>query len=96
MANPNLYYDLIEKPLVTEKSSFLQAVRNQYTFRVAARANKSEIKKAIETLFGVTVEHVSTMNVPGKFRRTMGRPGRTPEWKKAVVTLREGDTIEVV
>ena len=96
MANPVLYYSVIERPLVTEKSSVLQDIRNQYCFRVAPESNKSEIKKAVETLFGVKVEHVNVMNVSGKFRRALGRYGRTRDWKKAMVTLRDGDRIEIV
>lgn len=96
MANPNLYYGVIRKPHVTEKSTVLQTIRNQYTFRVASHANKNEIRKAVETLFEVKVEKVNVMNAPGKFRRTMGRVGMTAEWKKAVITLREGDHIDIV
>ncbi len=96
MANPNLYYDLIQKPLVTEKSTILQDIRNQFTFRVLKSANKAEIKKAVETLFEVKVEQVRVMNMPGKLRRRMGRPGHTASYKKAIVTLREGDKIEIV
>ncbi len=96
MANPNLYYDLIRKPVVTEKSTVLQDIRNQYTFEVAKRANKSEIKKAVESLFEVKVDKISIMNIPGKFRRIRGRPGRTPGWKKAVIKLHEGDSIDIV
>ena len=96
MANPNLYYGLIEKPLVTEKSTVLQDIRNQYSFRVRPGANKSEVRKAIETLFEVHVEKVRMLNMPGKFRSRFGRPARTAPWKKAVVTLRQGDQIEIV
>ena len=96
MANPSLYYPLIKKPLVTEKSTVLQDIRNQFTFRVADGATKSEIRKAVETLFEVHVEKVNVMNVRGKHRRMFGRPGRTRNWRKAVVTLRKGDTIEIV
>ena len=96
MANPNLYYGLIQKPLVTEKSTVLQDIRNQYAFKVEPDANKSEIKKAVETLFEVHVEKVRIMNMPGKFRRRFGRPARTSGWKKALVTLREGEQIEIV
>ncbi len=96
MANPNLYYGLIEKPLVTEKSTVLQDIRNQYAFRVRKHANKSEIKKAIETLFEVRVDKVRTLRMPGKFRRRFGRPARTMGWKKALVTLHEGQRIEIV
>jgi large subunit ribosomal protein L23 len=96
MANPNLYYDILEKPLVTEKSTVLQGIRNQYTFRVAAGANKNEIRKAVETLFEVEVSGVNVINMPGKDRRILGRPGHTGPWKKAVVTLREGHSIDIV
>ena len=93
MANPSLYYHLIRRPLVTEKSTTLQELRNQFTFEVAPDANKSEVKKAVETLFEVKVRKVNIVCLPGKTRRTFGRPGETRPWKKAVVTLRPGDTI---
>jgi large subunit ribosomal protein L23 len=96
MANPNLYYGLIRRPVVTEKSTVLQDIRNCYAFEVKPETNKSEIRKAVETLFEVRVEKVRVMTMPGKFRRRFGRPGRTPPWKKALVTLREGDRIEIV
>jgi large subunit ribosomal protein L23 len=90
------YYELIRKPVVTEKSTVLQSIRNQYTFRVARHANKTEIRKAVEALFGVHVEGVRIINAPGKFRRFLGRPGRTQPVKKALVTLRQGEQIEIV
>ena len=96
MANPNLYYHIIQKPLVTEKSTILQDIRNQFTFKVALGATKNEIKKAVETLFDVKVEKVRTIRSPGKYRRILGRPGRTGEWKKAVITLGEGESIDIV
>lgn len=96
MANANLYYGLIEKPLVTEKSTVLQDIRNQYAFKVRKDANKSEVRKAVETLFEVQVAKVRILNMPGKFRRRFGRPARTAGWKKALVTLREGQRIEIV
>lgn len=96
MANANLYYELIDKPVVTEKATVLQGIRNQYTFRVALAANKSEIKKAVETLFGVNVEKVCTVRMPGKHRRILGRPGHSGEWKKALITLRDGQSIDIV
>ena len=96
MANPNLYYGVIKKPLVTEKSTVLQDIRNQFTFQVRDLANKSEIRKAVETLFEVRVNKVRVLNMPGKFRRRFGRPARTAGWKKAVVTLKDGDRIEIV
>jgi large subunit ribosomal protein L23 len=95
MADPNLYYGLVRRPLVTEKTSTLQATRNQYTFEVDPRANKSEIKKAIEALFSVKVTKVNITIVPGKQRRFLGRPGKSRPWKKAIVSLRQGDAIEI-
>src|SRR5262245_20849832 len=94
MANPSIYYDLLRRPHVTEKASVLQELRNQLAFQVAPHANKSEIKKAIEALFKVKVVKVNIVNLPSKRRRTFGRPGATRPWKKALVTLRKGDTIE--
>ena len=95
MANVNQYYDLVRRPVVTEKSSVMQGLRNQFTFEVASSANKSEVKKAIETLFSVKVEKVNMLSMPHKAKRTFGRPGQTKPWKKAVVTLRKGETIDV-
>ena len=94
MANPTLYYDVLRRPHVTEKTANLQELRNQYSFEVARTANKAEVKKAVETLFSVKVEKVNIINHSGKVRRQFGRPGRTSDWKKAVVTLRAGETIE--
>ncbi|MEZ5963334.1 MAG: 50S ribosomal protein L23 [Planctomycetota bacterium] len=94
-ANPNQYYHVIRKPLMTEKTTLAQGRANKYAFRVDPRATKPEIKKAIETLFSVTVEGVNVLTMPSKMRRVLGRPGRSPEWKKAVVTLKQGDTIEL-
>ena len=96
MANPAHYYHIVKKPLVTEKTTVLQDIRGQYAFRVHPDTNKREIKKAIETLFEVHVERVNIVSMPGKIRRILGRPGRTPEWKKAYVKLRQGETIEIV
>ncbi|MCT4565521.1 MAG: 50S ribosomal protein L23 [Maledivibacter sp.] len=79
-------YDIIIKPLVTEKS-MEDMTEGKYTFEVDKKANKSEVKKAIEEIFGVKVEKVNTMNVTGKEKR-MGRfVGRRKDWKKAIVKL---------
>lgn len=86
--------DIVIKPVVTEKSYSL-AGQNKYTFVVDPKANKVEIKKAIEDLFKVKVLKVNTLNVKGKPRRVRGRAGFRPDYKKAVVTLRPGDKIEV-
>lgn len=95
MANPAQYYDVVRRPVVTEKSSVMQGMRNQFTFEVASTANKSEVKKAIETLFSVKVQKVNMVSMPHKARRTFGRPGQSKPWKKAVVTLRKGDSIDI-
>jgi len=95
MANLTAYYNVIRRPHVTEKSTVMQELRNQFTFEVSPDANKSEVKKAIETLFKVKVTAVNMVKLPSKTRRTFGRPGETRPWKKAVVTLRKGDTIDV-
>ena len=86
--------DILKKPVVTEKStSLLQD--NKYTFVVDPRANKTEIKQAVEKTFKVKVEKVNTMNVKGKIKRVRRIPGRTPDTKKAIVTLKKGDKIEI-
>jgi len=85
--------DIILRPVVSEKSYDLIA-QNRYTFEVAKRATKPQITEAIEAIFGVRVVKVNTMNVTGKPRRLRWRTGTTRSWKKAVVTLKEGETIE--
>ena len=88
-------HEVIVKPVITEKSTD-QYDRNQaYTFVVARDANKIEIAQAIETLFNVKVASVRTMQYRGKERRVGRHVGRRANWKKAVVKLREGDTIEI-
>lgn len=86
--------EIIIKPVVTEKSVDLMQ-ENKYCFKVAKDANKIEIKNAIEEIFKVTVVNVNTVNVHGKMKRMGRTQGTTASWKKAVVTLREGDSIEV-
>src|SRR5881394_492726 len=91
---PDLH-DLIVRPVVTEKSSAAYGARKEYAFRVHSDATKPQIKAAIESLFKVSVTAVRTMVMRAK-RRTYGRyQGRRPSWKKAIVTLKEGDAIEV-
>lgn len=86
---------VIVGPVVTEKSSAAYAARREYAFRVDPRATKPAIKAAVEELFKVTVTGVRTQVMPAK-RRTYGRyAGRRPAWKKAIVTLKEGDAIAV-
>lgn len=85
----------IVAPVVTEKSSAAYAARRQYAFRVHVRATKPQIKTAIEQLFDVSVTSVRTLVLPAKRRTYRQRVGRRPAWKKAIVTLKEGDTIPV-
>ena len=83
MTNP---HDIIIRPIVTEQS-MAEMAENKYTFEVSKKANKTEIKKAVETIFGVNVEKVNTLNYDGKVKR-MGRSiGKTASYKKAVVKL---------
>ncbi len=87
-------FDIIREPVITEKSMQLVESNNSYTFVVERKANKVEIKKAIEGIFGVTVVSVRTINVLPKKKR-MGRyEGYTSAYKKAIVKLVDGDTIE--
>jgi large subunit ribosomal protein L23 len=87
-------YDLIKRPLITEKTNIQKDESNQVTFEVDRRANRVEIKKAIENIFKVNVVSVRTMQVKGK-RKQRGRIiGKRRDWKKAVVTLRPGERIE--
>jgi large subunit ribosomal protein L23 len=86
--------DVIVAPLITEKGSLLSEKSNQVIFRVRREANKTEIKTAIESLFKVKVVDVRTLRNLGKFRRVGKNVGRLPLWKKAYVTLKEGDKID--
>ena len=86
---------VVRKPLLTEKVAQIQDAHNQYAFVVDGAANKIEIKRAIELKYSVTVVDVNTLNVRGKTKR-MGRfEGKRADWKKAVVTLKAGDKIEL-
>jgi large subunit ribosomal protein L23 len=87
--------DVIIRPVVTEASAMLQEERQTYTFIVARDSNKLEIRTAVQTLFNVTVEDVRTANYPGKVRRVGRSVGRKSGYKKALVKLVEGDSIDV-
>jgi large subunit ribosomal protein L23 len=91
---PTLHRTII-RPIVTEKSSEAYQERGEYTFRVHPDASKPQIKRAIEELFGVHVTGVWTSNQRGKARRVGRTVGRRPHWKKAIVKLREGESIEI-
>lgn len=83
-------YDIIVRPVITERSMSGIADK-KYTFEVARNANKIEIKKAIEEIFGVKVSKVNTIKLPGKWKRMGVYTGKRPDVKKAVVTLKEGN-----
>ena len=87
-------YQVVQKPLLTEKGTRLKEEGNQYLFRVAKRANKIEIKQAVEALFSVKVADVHTQIVRGKEKRVGRFVGRTGHWKKAIVTLAAGQNVE--
>ncbi|MDZ4170028.1 MAG: 50S ribosomal protein L23 [Coriobacteriia bacterium] len=86
--------DVILRPIISEKSYDL-IEQNRYTFEVAKSANKTQIAQAVSDVFKVTVTNVNTMNVTGKPRRLRLAKGKTRDWKKAVVTLKSGDTIDI-
>ena len=88
------YTDIIIAPVITEKSA-AQAEQNVYTFKVAASANKIEIKKAIEEAFSVKVVKVNTLNTKAKDKRVGRYTGQTKTYKKAIVTLVDGQAIEM-
>jgi large subunit ribosomal protein L23 len=91
-------YDVIRRIVVTEKSMRLQAAHNQYFLNVDPRANKQDIRDAVQRLFGVKVEKVNTLRREGKRKRDRSmkaKYGRTSAFKRAIVTLKEGDKIEL-
>ncbi len=87
-------YDIIKTLVRTEKGAMLEPER-KYFFRVARSATKLDIKKAVEEIYNVKIESVNTGIVPGERKRVRMQFGYTPEWKKAIVTLKEGQKIEV-
>ena len=87
--------EVLRRPLITEKNTAIQAPQGKYAFEVAAEANKDMIKQAVEKSFKVDVTGVNVMTVPGRGRMMRGRIVMTPSWKKAIVTLKPGDKIEL-
>jgi len=87
-------YHVISSPLITEKGTLVNEQGNQFVFRVCPEANKVEIRRAVETLFKVKVEKVHTLNYLGKKRRVGKSLGQRPRWKKAYVTLAQGQRID--
>ena len=87
-------YEVLRRPLITEKGSVLQAV-GKYIFEVAPSANKHQIKQSVETAFKVSVTAVNIVKMPGKTRRAGRKTTTTSPWKKAIVSLKAGDKIEL-
>ena len=89
-------HDIIQTASLTEKSTLMSEKQNKYVFRVNPRANKIQIKQAVQRLFQKQVVNVNTCNYAGKEKRVRGPLGRRPHWKKAIVTLKEGEKIDLV
>jgi large subunit ribosomal protein L23 len=88
-------FEIIKRPLDTEKLDRMRDRENKFAFEIALKANKTEVKQAIEQLFKVKVLDVKTSIVRGKFRRLGRSEGQRSNWKKAIVTLKEGDAIQL-
>jgi len=86
-------YDVIKKPILTEKTTIQKEEANKITFEVDRKANKIEIKQSVEKIFKVKVFDVNTMTVRGKLKRVGRFSGKRPDWKKAVVTLKPGEQV---
>ncbi|MGD9116939.1 MAG: 50S ribosomal protein L23 [Dehalococcoidia bacterium] len=87
--------EVLRRPLITEKNTAIQSPQGKYAFEVAAGANKELVKQAVEKAFKVDVTKVNVMTVPGSRRMMRGRSVVSPSWKKAIVTLKPGDKIEL-
>lgn len=88
-------YDILMKPLLTEKITSLREKSNAVAFMVSRKANRIDVKRAIEATLNVKVKSVNVMNVMGKPKRQGRYAGKRPDWKKAIVTLREGEKLEL-
>ena len=88
------HYRVLEKPLVTEKSTMMQEQGNRVMFQVNRSANKLQIKDAVQNIFNVTVLDVNTINVKPRSKRFGRHQGQTKAWKKAIILLKEGDRID--
>ena len=96
MSSLDRYRHILQKPVITEKATDDTERRNAYHFRVPVDANKIEIRRAVEQVFGVQVLTVNTARAKTKMRRRGYSVGETKPWKRAMVTLREGQTIEIL
>ncbi|MEC7368851.1 MAG: 50S ribosomal protein L23 [Pseudomonadota bacterium] len=92
--NTERMYRVLLGAHISEKATVIADAANQFTFRVAKDATRPEIKKAVEGIYGVTVENVTVMNVKGKVKRTMRGTSKKPSWKKAYVRVSEGQEID--
>lgn len=88
-------YEILQEPLITEKITRETEKLRKYAFRVHPQANKKEIKSAVEKIFNVHVTDVNTINNSGKWRRVRYQPGKTADWKKAIVTIKVGEKIDI-
>lgn len=88
-------YHVLKRPVVTEKTNSLREGANQYVFEVDPDATKIDVRHAVESIFSVRVTNVRTINVRGKVKRFKRQFGKRPNWKKAIVTLRDGDAIDL-
>jgi len=89
-------YDILRGPMLTEKGTLMKEKENKVLFKVSKNANKLEIKNAVETIFKVKVDCVTTMNYRGKMKRLGKHEGRRSDWKKAIVTLKEGEKLDFI
>ena len=89
-------YDVIRSPRISEKTARLQEVSNQYVFEIAKTATKADVKAAVEQIFSVNVKAVNVVNVKGKSKTFKFRQGRRGDWRKAYVTLADGQSIDVM
>ena len=96
MTDLDRFYRIVKKPVISEKATNDSMARNAYHFRVPVDANKVEIRRAVERLFGVKVTGVNTLTVKSKWRRRGYTAGQTQSWKKALVTLAGDDRIDVL
>ena len=88
--------DIVICPVITEKGTALKEMKGQYLFKVQKDANKIEIKRAIEGIYKVKVDRINTLLVRGKLKKRGRSFGKTPDWKKAIITLKEGESIDFV
>ena len=88
-------YEIIQEPLTTEKITRESEKLGKYDFRVNSKANKKQIRSAVEKIYNVHVVRVNAMNNSGKWRRVRSQPGQTSDWKKAIVTLKSGEKIDI-